>query len=239
MARPWLVGWFTAARGAKEDIMSLAIGERGPVPALGTERDPSPPGRQSALRLALESALIVLSVLLAFGLNEWRMVRADRALADNVLTGLKREIAANLQLLEQYQPMHAQFAEAIAAVAPESLVGRTPLEVMSQLRSDGGSLIMPPGEAAWQTAVSTGALRLLDYETVAILSRIYLSQSEAVGRTTQRIADLVFDGRMFDRSASLQTVQTLLALLRELSAQEAWLMREYHEGLARLENLGI
>jgi hypothetical protein len=67
--------------------------------------------------------------------------------------------------------------------------------------------------------VSTGALRLLDYDTVAILSRIYLGQRDAVGRTSERIADLAFGGTMFDPEATQVAMHSTLASLNELSAR--------------------
>jgi hypothetical protein len=191
------------------------------------------------LRPVFESVLIVVSVLLAFGLNEWRMQRADRALAVSVLTSFKHEIQANLELLEHFQPLHVRLAESIAALDPAAVSGRSAMDVVESVRDDGGTVLMAPGEAAWQTAVSTGALRLLDYETAAVLSRIYLSQRDYVGQTAHRLTDVVFSGSMFDREAGLQSLRVAMALLGELAAQEASLMGEYRTALARLESLGI
>jgi hypothetical protein len=192
---------------------------------------------RSPMRLALESVLIVVSVLLAFGLNEWRMQRADAQLTRNVIEGLYLEIRSNLALLETMQPLHERLAKSIAAMDPAEIGNRPAFAVITEHRVDGGTLINPPAEAAWQTAVSTGALRLLDYETVSVVSRIYLGQRDAVGRTSERIADLAFGGAMFDPASNVQAVQTFLALMRELSSQEAHLMEEYRDGLRRLEGL--
>lgn len=190
-----------------------------------------------ATRLAFDSVIIVASVLLAFGLNEWRSERAERHLADSVINALHVELSANLALIERMQPVHAQFAQAIADLSPEALDGRPAFAIMMVSRQDDGSLIVPPAEAAWQTAVSTGALRLLDYETVAILSRIYTGQQDGVGRTTDRLADIVFSVTMFDPDVGNEAAQVILALMRELTAQEEHLIREYRLGLARLEEI--
>jgi hypothetical protein len=190
--------------------------------------------RYSALRLTLESALIVLSVLFAFGLNEWRTQRAERVLATNVLTGFRQEIESNLALLEVFQPQHAQFAEALGRLEPESTAGRTGMEVGMSLRPNTETVTMPLAEAAWQTAVSTGALRLLDYHTASMLSRIYLMQRDAVGSTVERLTSAVFDARMFDAAATLHSLPAVGALLSELAAQEASLMGEYRAALAHL-----
>jgi hypothetical protein len=194
--------------------------------------------RRSPVRVVFESVLIVVSVLLAFGLNEWRMQRADRALATSVLMSFRAEIQANLELLHHFQPLHMRLAEAIAGLEPAAVAGRTAMEVVAEVRMDDGTVLMAPAEAAWQTAVSTGALRLLDYETAAALSRIYLSQREYVGQTARRLSDVVFSGAMFDRAATGQALQVAMALLSELAAQEASLLGEYRSALAHLESLG-
>jgi hypothetical protein len=186
-------------------------------------------------RLVLESALIVGSVLLGFALNEWRVQRADRALAASVLAGFRQEIEANLALLEKFQPQHARFAAAIAALDPAAVAGRTAMDVALSVRTDDGTVLMAPAEAAWQTAVSTGALRLLDYETAAMLSRIYLSQRDYVGSTATRLTDLVFDARMFDAGEAVRSLRLAMALLTELAAQEASLMGEYRAALRHIE----
>lgn len=208
---------------------------------VGDELDEKPivrePVGRSPMRLALESVLIVVSVLLAFGLNEWRMQRADAQLTQNVIDGLYMEIQANLALLETMQPLHERLAESIATMDPAEIGNRAAFTVITEHRVDGGTLINPPAEAAWQTAVSTGALRLLDYETVSVVSRIYLGQRDAVGRTSERIADLAFGGSMFDPAENVQAIQAFLALMRELASQEAHLMEEYREGLRRLEQV--
>jgi hypothetical protein len=200
--------------------------------------DARPPGRRAS-QLLFESVLIVCSVLLAFGLNEWRLQRADREMAASILFGFKQEIEANLRLLEEFQPMHASFAEAIAALEPEALAGRTAMEVAMSVRTDRGTVLMSPAEAAWQTAVSTGTLRLLDYETAAILSRIYLLQRDAAGQTALRLTDVVFGPGMFDRGATVQSLQVVMALLGELAAQELSLIGEYRAALRHLEQMGV
>jgi hypothetical protein len=195
--------------------------------------------RRYPVRLLLESVLIVLSVLLAFGLNEWRMQRADRVLTTSVLQSFRHEIEANLELLSEFQPQHVRLADAITALPPESTGERTALAVVDEARPAGGTVIMLPAEAAWQTAVSTGALRLLDYRTAATISRIYLAQRDYVGQTALRLTDLVFDANMIDTATTTQSLHILAALLRELAAQELSLMGEYRAALAHLEGLGV
>jgi hypothetical protein len=94
--------------------------------------------KRSPIRLAAESLLIVVSVLLAFGLNEWRMQRAEATLARNVIDGLYREIESNLALLETMQPLHASLADSLAAVDLADLRGRPAFAIVSERRSMAG-----------------------------------------------------------------------------------------------------
>jgi hypothetical protein len=208
----------------------------GPEAPVGETRSARILGRP-ATRLAFDSVIIVASVLLAFGLNEWRSERAERHLSENVIEGLHAELTANLALMERMQPVHANLAQAIAELSPEALGGRPAFAIIMERRQDDGSLVVPPAEAAWQTAVSTGALRLLDYETVATLSRIYNGQEDGLGRTTARLADIVFSVTMFDPAVGSEAAQVILALMRELAAQEEHLIREYRLGLERLAQI--
>jgi hypothetical protein len=193
---------------------------------------------RSRVRLLLESALIVLSVFLAFGLNEWRQARADRALVRTVLVSFGQEIESNLGRLEEFKPRHDRVAANLAAMGEAEVGGRPAFRVLMEA-NPYPTLIMPPDEAAWETAVSTGALRLLDYQTAAILSRIYSAQRNAVGHTALRLSEIVFSPAMFEPDAGAPTLLSVQVLLSELAAQEAWLIGEYRAALERLRELGV
>ncbi|MFP3939229.1 MAG: hypothetical protein ACLF0P_02885 [Thermoanaerobaculia bacterium] len=189
--------------------------------------------------LTLESVLIVLSVFLAFGLNEWRSQRAERARAASVLTSFKHEIESNLERIEASRPRHARLAEAIAARTAEGVGERAAISVVTEARTGDGPVILMPAEAAWQTATSTGALGLLDYETAAIISRVYFGQLDQFGQTAGRLTDLAFDARMYDSDTAAESLEIFGALMDNLVVQEASLIDEYRLALAHLEELGI
>jgi hypothetical protein len=197
------------------------------------------PRKRRSGRLLVESAIVIVSVLFAFGLNEWRLLRADDALARTVLTSFQQEIGDNLALLEQYRPRHIALAEAVLQIPPESLVGRSAAELLLEARTGEGAVIMPLAEGAWQTAVSTGALRLLDYETAALLSGIYHAQQGFFDETVSRLMDRIFDAPMFEPTARVETIRVFGNLLMELVGQEAFLMERYRVALEHLEGLGI
>lgn len=187
-------------------------------------------------RVILESVLIVLSVLLGFALNAWGERRAEHRLADAALANFRREIEANLGELERVQPKHAEFAAQLAAAAATSDPGegRSAFEIFAGLLPEGGLDVPPLREAAWETAVSTGALRLLEYDLAARLSETYLIQRSTVMPTIQRLADRFSDTSNFDPAVRERVLRVHHRLITDLAGQEAYLIETYRGTLKLL-----
>lgn len=185
-------------------------------------------------RLLFESALIVLSVLLGLALGEWRDHLRERTLARDALRTFRREIAGNLQRLERMQPKHAAMAERLGAAARTAGGSGTAFDAFVATMPAGGLDNEPLRDVAWATAQSTGALRLLDYETAAALSETYLVQGAAIQSTMQRLADRFLSPDNFDAARRAPMVRTHQMLLVELSGQESYLIGIYRRALARL-----
>jgi hypothetical protein len=190
--------------------------------------------REFWAKLLLEGALIVLSVVLGLALNEWRQDRADAALARTVLANFRNEMQRNLAVLEKAQPSHAEFARRLAAAASRPRPERTAFEVFVAEMPEGGLGGEPLGEAAWETASSTGALRLLPYETAARISDVYVLQRTSIGPTTQRTLDRVLAPENFDPARKAVMIRTVQMLMNELSTQEAYLIGRYRRALREL-----
>src|SRR5689334_16558989 len=77
-----------------------------------TEAPATAAGR-NARHWLFEGALIVVSVLLGFGLSEFREVRAEHDMTGRVLNGIRAEIEYNLSVLEPFVPMHSQWMDAL------------------------------------------------------------------------------------------------------------------------------
>lgn len=162
-------------------------------PAEGPSAKPEnrePGTRKRIPRLAIESLLIVLSVLLGFAANQWHDRRAERELSSQALDSFRREIRRNLANLDSAQPRHAAMANRLDSAARTRHPGQTAFDDLLAAMPAGGVSTPQVGDAAWQTAVSTGALRLLGYERVARLSDTYEAQRSVVGSTGQRLAAL-------------------------------------------------
>lgn len=131
---------------------------------------------KTAWHWALEALMILVSVGLAFGVAEYRESRANHELATRVLRSLQDEVEHNLATLEQWSDLKAKFRDALQH-ADTSDSTRNGLDVYVAVRPP-----LPPGatfdvpfvrRGAWDAALSTGALRLIDYSVVAGLSDIY------------------------------------------------------------------
>jgi hypothetical protein len=177
--------------------------------------------------LLIEGAFIVVSVLLGFGVAQYGEDRADRLLARRALTGLQAELEYNLALVEPYIAFHRAHIQKlqpyvtlharddVAGGSAGALADASGFEVFIKVRPP-----LPPKaetdtplvrRAAWDAAVSSGALRLIDYDLIASLSEIYQMQDHlaAASRRTPMTTPAFFDPR--ERSASIRQAQTALS----------------------------
>ena len=184
-------------------------------------------------RFAAEGVLIVLSVLLALAVGEWRDWLRDRHLARAALANFRREIAGNLAQLERAQPKHAAMARRLADASAAATAG-TAFDAFVAAMPDSGMDTEPLREVAWETAQTTGALRLLDYETAARLSETYLLQRAALQPTLQRLSDRFLAPDNFDATRRGAMLRTHRMMLVELSGQEAYLITVYRRALKAL-----
>src|SRR5262245_45871308 len=182
-------------------------------------------------KLILESLLIVLSVLLALALSEWRERVAERNLAHAAVANFRREIEANLAALERVEPKHRQFAARLDTAATRPGTAKTAFDVFVATMPQGGLDTPPLGEAAWEVATSTGALRLLDYNVAAQLSETYLVQRSTVQPTLRLLTDRVAAPGTFDPASRETMVRAHQMLITELAGQEAFLIDTYRTTL--------
>ncbi|MES2604316.1 MAG: hypothetical protein V4603_05225, partial [Pseudomonadota bacterium] len=128
-------------------------------------------------RFTFEAILIVLSVLLGFGVSEWRQAQVDEELAEQVQLNLRTELEYNIGQLEATLPRQRQLYELVKS-ADLSNSEQSGWDIIFAALGQVGSGFGKPSlrRGAWDAAVSTGALRLLDYKVVAGLSEVYAAQ---------------------------------------------------------------
>lgn len=181
------------------------------------------------LHWLLEGLFIVASVVLGFGISEYGKYRDDRALAAQMLAGIHAEVEYNRALLEPFLPMHRVWLDALGRVDANG--SGSGLDVFFATRPQ-----LPPSvrtnvplfrSAAWETAQSTGSLRLINYDLAAGLSEIYGMQEHAASAFSNLFAQAAF----YDpsgRSATLRLVQTAMT---EMTWAEETLLALYDKHL--------
>jgi type II secretory pathway pseudopilin PulG len=204
-------------------------------------RDPGSVGRVRAWarrhspgRLLLEAALIVLSVLLGFAVNAWQQRQSERELAERVVANFRREMQENLATLQRSYPLHRDFAARLRAAAAREHPDSSAFEVFASLMPRDGLALAPLKEAAWETAQSTGALRLLDYHVASQLSETYVIQRGTLMQTQRLLTERFLAPPNFDPAQQKTMLMTSYMLMVELSGQEAYLVEVYQKTLRQL-----
>jgi len=124
-------------------------------------------------RVLFESMLIILSILVALGLDEWREDRQDAENIEHALSNFLSEVQQNKSRVEDAAPFNQglrhvlgrrQEVKAIESVATYVNIVESYNPVVLQ-------------STAWETAIATGALAKLDYNLVSNLSLTYSLQN--------------------------------------------------------------
>lgn len=124
-------------------------------------------------RVLFESMLIVVSILVALYLDEWRDDRQDAENIEHALANFVSEIQQNRARVEDAAPFNQglrhvlsrrQQVRAIESVATFVNIIESYNPVVLQ-------------STAWETAIATGALAKMDYNLVSALSLTYSLQS--------------------------------------------------------------
>jgi hypothetical protein len=194
--------------------------------------------RRAARRWVLESVLIVASVLLAFGLNEFREARAERILTARMLDGIRAEIEHNLGVLEPFVAMHAQWVNALDN-ADVATGNRSALDVWFDTRPpfpSGASTPFPSfRRSAWDAAVAGGVLRMIDYDVAAALSDVYGMQDATVGNLERLSNGPLTTADVYDPARRAASVRLLWLTLADIQYAEVLLLARYREHFPAIE----
>jgi hypothetical protein len=192
-----------------------------------------PPMRRPAwiARLVVESALIVLSVLVALAVDEWRDDRAMRARSREAVAAIVAEINANKKAAQSATQHHDKVhAELKAMVAANAVT----VDALSRGVFKPAVLL----EAAWVTARDTGALAPLPLDVVLRLSRLYERQAKYTELASSIGEDFYVDLRRRGASAVLlDSVPGFGALTADFAGREAGLVAGYDEALQALASV--
>ncbi len=139
--------------------------------------------------LFLEIVSIIIAVLLALAVNEWRETRSNNRLADTALMNIQEEIAENKRLFDTILPRHEALLDTLLDVDEKIKSGELSED---DDRADLEFVPLFVQDTAWQTALATQALIHMPYETVKVLSAVYTFQ-ESYTRVTDHFIKSVFE----------------------------------------------
>jgi hypothetical protein len=126
-------------------------------------------------RVLFESALIVVSILVALGLDEWRQNRQNADVIRHALTSFLSEVQQNKNRVEDATP----FNQGLRLVLNRHYIDddiESVDEFVSMVESYSPVVLQ---STAWETALATGSLAKMDYNLVAALSLTYSLQNRS------------------------------------------------------------
>jgi hypothetical protein len=182
---------------------------------------------KTAMHWIFECLFIVVGVALGFAVAEYGQSRQERRLVVSLLHGLHDEIAYNITQLEPAIRKHRQWglnlsawlnAHAVKGAPPstdvaayDTFLNTWPNVDRQKLDLNNLELPFPTlRRAAWDAAVSSGALRLMDYEVMAAVSELYGWQNSL---PTIPSDDVEFFDREHHVPATLRTAFAMEALI--------------------------
>ncbi|MEX2282116.1 MAG: hypothetical protein WEE89_06510 [Gemmatimonadota bacterium] len=183
------------------------------------------------VRVFIESSFIMLSILLALAVDEWRENRSHRLLAQQSLMIFEREIRQNLARLDDVVPYHSGLVNVVAQIRADPTRATDIRSIVEGLETN----VML--NTAWQTALATGALTHMDVETVSALSLTYSLQQRFSEESRLSIPRIWVAGSL-SRDELGRTIEETYAYLTDLLTSEQQLRGVYREALEIIQRVG-
>ena len=190
--------------------------------------------------LAIESVLIVLSVILGFVVTEWRQTQENEDLAQAAKKNVLAEVERNHQRVAEAQAYHLALRDTLRRLDDP------PPEAVSNVITAGFVLsngnrragFISPGdvyETAWTTAQTTGSIRHLPLDDVQQLSAVYEAQS-AYSKHRDWFGQTFMTTTMQKGTVGLlEDYQHIDLILAQFAAQEQQLLRAYDGALQHFD----
>ena len=188
---------------------------------------PAPDARAWLPRVIAESVLIVFSVLLALGVDEWREKSAHERQAAAARREILAELRANRDAVRESMRYHATVLDSLAAHRGDA--GWTP-----PVRLFSRGFVSPAqfSHTAWSSASETGALTHMDYDAVLRYSRVY-AQQDRYAEQTRAVSNLIY-AELYRGGADgiASNHRNLAAIIHAFRFREAELLAVYDRTLS-------
>ena len=175
-------------------------------------------------QVIIESILIVLSILVALGLDGWRENRADEEFVRTALSNFLIEIQQNQIRVADAAP----FNQGLRQVLNRHYVADDIASVEEFVSMVESFSPAAPQSTAWDTALATGSLAKMDYNLVTALSMTYSLQDRYDLTTRAGMSDLTSPQYLSDDKLRL-AVYNSIRFLDDVTNMEAELGGTYVE----------
>lgn len=138
-------------------------------------------------RVLFESALITVSILLALGLDEWREDRQDDETVELAMSNFLHELRQNRARVDDAAPFNRGLRDVLNQRYRDGDITST-TEFIDILESYNTVVLQ---STAWETALATGSVTIMDYNMVSALSLTYGLQNRYQQTTRDGLADLM------------------------------------------------
>ena len=180
--------------------------------------------REWILRALAESTIIVVSIILALAVDEWRDDRQNQELAAQSLMIFEQEIRQNLGRVDDAAPDHAGLRDVVAG-----MMAGEPAEADLRSAMEGLEPVVLLN-TAWETALATGVLTHMEFAIVSALSLTYSRQQRFTETSQSSLPQF-----SASTSASPQVVHEQIDLARSyltsLTRDEVELQTVYRQAL--------
>jgi hypothetical protein len=132
-------------------------------------------------RVLFESMLIILSILVALGLDEWREERQNAENIQHALANFIAEIEQNKARVEDAAPFNQGLRHVLSR--RQQVQAIESVSTFINIVESYNPVVLQ--STAWETAIATGSLAKMDYNLVSALSLTYSLQNryQQVSRT--------------------------------------------------------
>lgn len=182
------------------------------------------------LRLTVESFFMIMSILAALAVDNWRDNTNNHRLAMQSLRIFEREIRQNLARLDDVAPYHSGLRVVVSQARTDSTQR---VDVRSVIEGLQPTVLL---NTAWQTSLATGALTHIDVETVSALSLTYSIQQRFVEDDRLTLpAVLSMGADVVDERHD--TMRRIYMYLNDLVAREQQLRAVYQQALETISKV--
>lgn len=187
--------------------------------------------REWTPRLAVESIVVVFSILLALVVNEWRQNVEREERRERATEAIRSELLHNHRELRDVHAYHRRLADTLLTLSSAGVETVDP-----GVRPRGWLLPVDLVSAAWEAARATGATSRVRHELLLNLSRAYEEQARFRRQREDLVAAVLRRAMDPATRSLLDNPGGMRLALNQVSDWEGLLLREYEQAL---EALGV